>query len=89
MSPHVWSNLIDYYRGEGNLVEHIQRHQVSTGDETIHAFMGPNGSSLCDNMSGIHVNIVEEIAVRVKSYIDFEIAKERRKKHKKTKKRSM
>lgn len=56
--------------------------QVITGGKTIRAFvkaLGPRGFTLYDSLSVIAVNIVEEMATRVKSYIDLEISKEGRK----------
>lgn len=56
--------------------------QVITGGETIYAFvkvLRPRGSALYDNLSVIPVTVVEEIAVRVKSYIELEIANEGKK----------
>lgn len=53
--------------------------QVITGGRTIHAFMivlEPRVSALYDRLSVISVNTVEEMAGRVKSYIDLEISKE-------------
>lgn len=69
--------------------ELIGINQVITGGENIHAFiraLGPRSSALYDNLSIIPVNTFEEMVVRVKSYIDLEIAKESRKSHKESNK---
>lgn len=34
MPPHIQTPHIDYYRGDGDLVEHIQRHETSLLDRT-------------------------------------------------------
>lgn len=45
VSPHVQSPRIDYYRGEGNPIEHIQRHEASllgrTNDDNPFALFFP------------------------------------------------
>lgn len=57
--------------------------QVITGGENICAFvrvLSLRGSPWYDSLSIILLNIVEQIAARVKSYIDLKITKEIRKK---------
>lgn len=56
--------------------------QVITCSETIRAFvraLGPKGFVLYDSLSVVLVNTVDEMATRVKSYIDLEITMEGRK----------
>lgn len=65
--------------------------EVITGGETIFTFirvLGLRDSALYNSLSVIPINIVEEMETMVKSYIEFENAKEGRKAtHKETKKR--
>lgn len=49
--------------------------------------LGPRDSALYDSLSVNSVNTLEEMTMRVKSYIDLEMAKEGRKMHKKLKKK--
>lgn len=56
--------------------------QVITGGETIRTFirvLGLRDSALYNSLSVIPINIVEEMETMVKSYIEFENAKEGRK----------
>lgn len=56
--------------------------EVIMGLETIHAIvraLGPKGSTLYDSLTVIPIKTVEEMATRVKLYINLEIAKEGRK----------
>lgn len=50
--------------------------------------LGPKGSSLYDNVSVIPINIMEEMAPWVKSYIDLAIAIDGKTTQKELKKRS-
>lgn len=59
--------------------------EIIIGVETIRAFvraLRPRGSALYDSLSVIPANIGEEMATRIKSYIELEIAEECRKAHK-------
>lgn len=80
-------NLGDFYTRFNK--ELVGIDQVITDNETIRAFvraLGPTCSALYDSLSVIPVNTMEEMAARVNSYIDLEIAKEGRKTYKEMKK---
>lgn len=68
------ANLGYFYTHFNKELDNIEH--VITGGEIIHAFvivLGPRGSPLYDNLSVIPVNTFEEMATRVKLYIDLEI----------------
>lgn len=76
-------SLIDFYTGFNKKLTGID--QVITGAEmirTIVRVLGLRGFALYDSMSVIPANTIEEMAIRVKSYINLEITEEGRKVHK-------
>lgn len=65
--------------------ELVRIDQVITGGETIHAFvkdLGAKHSIQYDSQSVIPINTLEDMTVKVESYIDLEIVKKGKKTHK-------